>query len=497
MASWRPLPLEPSAAVPPLLVSFSAGSSNYTIQLTDLCSVWSETLERKSICIRAWNENTSIDPSDTPENMATFLRSLASALEHHSPSSGSTLQLSPSKDNGLTLTVTCPLPGFPDLKWPFHVSSSARASIASQLILPLVESQRLRAREHDALTTLLAQKDAVIAKLADKLESTGTSLDQVFTALAARKNITRSAAEGKIKGLAPFDQTRWRAELNRNGDAAAESPSDLLDAVFGTQTLLGAGAPTLDVADGWWTAFSATSSLAVRSRDDNTNSAPETKAATTPPPAADDDDDDEFQVQLTPPRLRVNSSPQAPPPASPTKAEPISPPKPKPAAKLGAIGGGAKKKEVAAAAPPPPPAAADEDTASETASEADPDETASLDATMRSPTPPPKAPTPPKKKTGGLGRIGGTAAAAPAPEPEPEAPLESPPKPQASRRLGQIGGGSGSTEEARGRSATKEEDVAPPARETSEERADKKREELKRTLEKQAAAGPTKKKRRF
>lgn len=496
MASWRPLPLAPSALVPPLLVSFSAGPSNYTIQITDLCSIWSETLERKSICIRAWNENTSIDPSDTPENMTTFLRSLASALEPSSSSSG--LQLSPSSasnDGGLTLTVTCPLPGFPDLKWPFQLSSSPRASIASQLILPLVESQRLRAREHDALTSLLAQKDTVIAKLADKLESTGTGLDQVFTALAARKNITRASAEDKIKGLAPFDQSRWRAELNRNGDAAVESASDLLQAVFGTQSLLGEGAPTLDVADGWWTAFSATSSLAVRSKDDD---ATETKPAATPPPAAADDDD-EFQVQLTPPRLRVNSSPQAPPLPTPAKAEPASPPKPKPAAKLGAIGGGAKKQEVSAPVPPPPPAGADEDTASETASEADPDETASVDVTMRSPTPPLPAKTasPPRKKIGGLGRIGGGAKAAAAPAPEPEAPQESPPKPQASRKLGQIGGGGGGSEDARGRSATKEQEAPPPVRETSEERADKKREELKRNLEKQAAAGPTKKKRRF
>jgi hypothetical protein len=56
-----------------------------------------------------------------------------------------------------------------------------------------------------------------------------------------------------------------------------------------------------------------------------------------------------------------------------------------------------------------------------------------------------------------------------------------------------VGGG------ARGRpqAAKEEADVEASKRETSLERADRRREELKRELEKKAAAGPAKKKRKF
>ena len=45
---WRPLPPF-SNGLPPLFVSPSFGASAYTLHVTDLANVWSETLERKAI----------------------------------------------------------------------------------------------------------------------------------------------------------------------------------------------------------------------------------------------------------------------------------------------------------------------------------------------------------------------------------------------------------------------------------------------------------------
>src|SRR5690242_19223257 len=118
--TWRPLPLQ-SASLPVLLVSAEMGPASYTIRLTDMANLWTETLERKDICMRGWCENTSIDPSDTPENMAKFLASLQSALDASQPGHENTsLSLSPAKDDPtsdtLTLKLTCDLPGFKPLK---------------------------------------------------------------------------------------------------------------------------------------------------------------------------------------------------------------------------------------------------------------------------------------------------------------------------------------------------------------------------------------------
>ncbi|CEJ89236.1 hypothetical protein VHEMI05091 [[Torrubiella] hemipterigena] len=517
---WRPLPLLASNEVLPLLVSFSKGSSEYTIQVTDLANVWVESLDRKSICIRAWNQDTSIDPSDTAENMSTFLKSLHSAVDSSVPGhEGTSVQLARASSNEaggkrLTLTVECKLPGFPDLKWPFHLKQEEPDAIARLLVIPLIQAQQARQHEAASLIQLLNQKDSVISKLADKLEATGTGLDQVFTALAARKSISRQAAEDKIKGLGPFKESKWKTDLN-NELQEQQSLSDVTNSVFGGHTLLFTDSMTCDTTQSlssWWQNFEPATSLAVRKKPDNSK-----PVTGTPSPAPQiskaGDSDDEFQVQSTPPHLksRTDINVSSPPPKLESPPPVLnSPPvvEKKPVNRLCAIGG-AKR----AADPIPLPQSsnemsttlgAEEDTASETASEAD--ETASLpDEPAQSRLLPSPKPIP--RKSGGLGRIGGVSKPKETEVVAPSVDVASSTAP-APRRIGTIGGVVTNTADGdtqlRGRPAVSRTDHndeaianAETPRETSQERADKKREQLKRDLEKQAAAGPSKKKRRF
>lgn len=516
---WRPLPLPASSEVPPLLVSFSKGSSEYTIQVTDLANVWAESLDRKSICIRAWNQDTSIDPSDTAENMTTFLKSLHSAVDSSVPGhEGTSVQLARASSNeagekGLTLTVECKLPGFPDLKWPFHLKQEGPGAIARLLVIPLIQAQQARQHEAASLIQLLNQKDSVISKLADKLEATGTGLDQVFTALAARKSISRQAAEDKIKGLGPFKESKWKTDLN-NEFQEQQSLSDVTNSVFGGHTLLLTDSTTSDTTQSlssWWQNFEPATSLVVRKKPDSAKPVTVTQSPA-PQISKAGDSDDEFQVQSTPPHLKSRADTNVSPPPKVESPPPVSTSPPmmqkKPVNRLGAIGG-AKR----AAEPIPLPTSsnemsttlgAEEDTASETASEAD--ETASLpDEPAQSRLPPSPKPIP--RKPGGLGRIGGASKPKEAEVLAPSVDVASSTAPP-TRRLGTIGGAATNTAdgdtELRGRPAVSRTDHndeaianAETPRETSQERADKKREQLKRDLEKQAAAGPSKKKRRF
>lgn len=563
---WRPLPLSPTTGLPALLVAFDMGQSDYAIHITDLANIWKESLDRKAICIRAWGENTTIDPSDTPENMRKFLATLQSALDssdsaHDQTSIGLAKgSASSTGEDGITLKATCQLPGFQPLVWSFHLQKSPPSDITSQLVVPLIEEHHYKSRQVDSLLQSLKSKDAVIAKLADKLEATGTGLEHVFTALSGRKKVTRAAAQDKIKGLGPFSERELNQELQSDINGPSSS-SELVEEVFGGRGLTYQSSMNVDEApslDTWWRDFQGTSSLAHRQGDRSAKSKARTPSPASAKGRSQNDDDDEFQVQSTPPHLRSagkdahskqpSNSPTPEPPGTHHKSSQEG--TKSTGKKLGAIGG--KKQAPPPRASPPrapspkastPPvtsgstakAAADDDgdeTASDTASDAD--ETASLpDDAVSSPPAKPPTPPPPKAaaqpKKGGLGRIGGGGggpSGAPAKRAAEGTPSDESgagagsvttdePPTTAPKKLGvigkRIGGGSGggtasssaatSVEDAsRGRETSRkveEESAQQQPRETSQERADRKREEIKKDLLKKATAGPAKKKRKF
>lgn len=540
--SWRPLPLPSSSELPPLLVSLDIATSAYTVHITDMANVWTESLDRKSICIRGWSENTTIDPSDTPDNMAKFLDSLNTALDSTQPGHDQThLRLesaseSDAGDGGLTLKITCELPGLQPLKWPMHLKKLPSPAIAADLVLPLIQAHLTKNLEVESLIQTLGHKDAVLTKLLDKLEAVGTGLEHVFNALSGKKRISRAAAADRVPGLAAFDRRRWRSDLAFTDDSPSDTES-LIEDVFGGGGLqfeppMDAESPLLD---DWWHHFSGTSS-ASRPSQQKALRAKETKPPPQEPEAGDDDDDD-FQVQSTPPRLAAARKPIASrgkptlddastegDPESPASAKdvPVLPEtrrETRPTRRLGALG--RKKQSTPARSPspkiPPPTRKAPSQEAedSETASEAEDDgATASLpdDDPLPAPSPSPSLSPPPKSaaKKSGLGRIGGAKSKQPVKETSPptepevsEIPRPTPQNPP--KRLGVIGKKRGDAkelpsvaDEGRGRArSTKEETPKPKQRETSQERADRRREELKRELEKKAAAGPAKKKRKF
>ncbi|KAM6484976.1 XLF-domain-containing protein [Trichoderma sp. SZMC 28011] len=537
--TWRPLPQATSSDIPMLLVSVNIGTAAYTVRITDTANIWVESLDRKAICMRGWSENTSIDPSDTPENMAKFLGSLRSALDPTQPGHEQTsLTLSPGSsteagENGLTLVVTCPLPRFQPLKWPIHLKKSPPSAIATDLVLPLLEAQFARNQEVESLVQALNQKDAVIAKLADKLEATGTGLEHVFTSLSGKKKVSRATAEDKVKGLAPFRQSSWKSTLNAMDDYPT-NVGDLARNVFTGEGLNRRSLIQVDASpalDKWWHDFKGTSKLVHRNKQQTST----TTKSQSPAAKSTSADDDDFQVQPTPPHLQSRNKsspiaipddastedeeelPTAPLPAAPSDMDP-QPNTGKSASRMANVGSGASKPGIslqdtkstgsrATTAPVPK----DDD---ETASEASDDDMTSIHPPASSaPTPIPASAAPkPPSKVGGLGRIGGTAKTSATETPkgvEAKEDTEARPtaKPPTPKKLGVIGkkadtGGSkapaADNSSKRGRTAEREElQLEDEPRETSQERADRRREELKKELEKKAAAGPAKKKRRF
>lgn len=525
--AWRPLPLPSEADLPALLVSFQVEAASYTVRVTDMANMWIESLDRKAICMRGWGENTSIDPSDTPENMAKFLSSIHSALDPslagHDQTSMTLSQgsMSDTGEGGLTLRIICDLPGLAALKWPVHLKKAPSSSITSNLVLPLIQAHFLRQRELDSLANLLHQKDQVITKLLDKLEAVGTGLEHIFNPLSGKKKVSRAVAEDKVKGLAPFNRPRWGKEL-WDSEGAPRDISEMTSKVFDRDSIKVDAALTFEDSpklDMWWRDFQDT--VAVTSQ--TTKSQGREEQEDTPQPSKQDDDDDDFQVQATPPHLvsttpskgkkniqpaddaSTDSAEDAPASKRKQKSTSIASSKPQGATRrLGAIGSKKLSPPKASSEKPPPPPADDDETASE-----DGDATGS----EASASPPPPSPTKTAPVKGKLGRIG-AAKGNPPPQaatireqsPEKKEPaMTSRSRPNKIGMIGKITKSDNQPESvaddtaARGRKSVKAEpaETKPPLRETSAERADRRREELKRELEKKAAAGPTKKKRRF
>jgi hypothetical protein len=498
-----------------------------------MANIWIESLDRKAICMRGWSENTSIDPSDTTENMAKFLSCLETALDPaQAGHDDTTLTLAPGDtsatgENGITLNIAVQLTGFDALRWPVHLKKQLPSAVATNLVLPLIQAHFNTTREVQSLTRTVADKDSVISKLSDKLEAMGTGLEHVFTALSGRKKVTRAAADDRVKGLAPFNERRWKTDIDSD-DAGPSSVTDLIQHVFGGTGLESRSTIQVDKSpelDEWWHDFLPSSQGRQRKQHDASSS--QRPAATPPPPSKSFNEDDDFQVQSTPPRLRSTKKSAAtsnvpPNDGDSTEGEEESmipdsnPPsvlsdrrrrpettKPK-ISRLGAIGGNTKPAPPRSPSPPAQGKTAktpgdDEETASEAS---DDDATASAPASSPAPSPPK-----PTIKKAGLGRIGAGAVQA-HPDPKEKTPeVTRPPKTRemAPKKLGTIGGKSSKPvkqedeEVTRGRPAHRgmSSPTQEQPRETSEERADRKREELKRELEKKSAAGPARKKRRF
>lgn len=528
--SWRLLPVA-VPGIPHLLVSAKFSSNSYEVHLTDMVNIWVESMERRPLIKRGVVEDTSIDPSDGPDQLQKMLECIRAAFDPNDAEHANTsLTISSDKDDSLAIHITCILPKpLEPFKWPMYLAKCPHSSIVTHLVLPLIMAQDSRSRDIDQLIQTLREKDAVITKLVDKLEATGVGLEHVFNGLSGKRKISRATAEGKVKGLVPFSETRFRSGASElQGSPDPVDIASVLDSVFGGATGL-SYRPDVDleaspILNSWWSGLGKGQSLilADRSKGRKTET-PDTSQTVGQTVDDGDDDDDDFQIQATPPGLAsarkrgTSTRPAVVDDSETSDGEEIPESLPLPSSSHTARASGSRpgtlggKTDRPASQPPAqtpprrvPPRT--EPRGSSTASE-----TASSDGEEDAKSPP-KSPSPkPAPRRGGLGRIGGKAK-----EVTPAAEQVRSTSPAASKgsatpprrhRLGVIGKKSNAepspqteslSESSRGRSKTPAVvDKPERPRETSEERADRKRAELQRELEKRAAAAPAKKKRKF
>ncbi|KAK7967677.1 uncharacterized protein PG986_001954 [Apiospora aurea] len=302
---WVPLPAFENG-IPALIVSPNFGTNTYKLHVSDLANVWTESLERKAIFARSIQEDTSIDLTEGPDQMTILLNYLQAAFDTSSPQHHQTkLTLEAAPNGGLVLLITCTLPGgLKPLKWPVNLAKQSPASLASELVLPLIQSQHARAREVDNLIAALHQKDTIITKLVDKLEVMGTGLEDVFNALSGKRKVSRVAADTKVAGLAPFEESEWRLAMSQGTPAPVDASSLVQEVLGGSKAihLKDSGIRASDDLNGWWEHMGTgpVPTLIQQSTEAVEGGEKEEVHQKEDTPT---DDDDDFQVQATPPHL--------------------------------------------------------------------------------------------------------------------------------------------------------------------------------------------------
>ncbi|KAF1981947.1 XLF-domain-containing protein [Aulographum hederae CBS 113979] len=498
---WRLLNVRRSKNLPPLLVQshINREKLEYVVRVTDFNQIWEDVASASDIKSRARKEGTSIDPSEDVSQFRILLEKIEGAI---SGSPESSLELDEEElGDGFTLTTLSKLPApLPVLRWNIHLT--LRQGQQTGLTVPLVGDIYSQKQQIDDLAIQLHDKDQIISRLLDRLESSGHTLSEVFhiTGQGSRKTTSREAAAKIVKGLSTFDREKWQKQWAQKAsdEELRDGYADLvISKVFG-----GGKSPSPEDQSSTELGDTSTRDMAEKKKSEPTAASMvhRGREPTGPKQHAKQSDSDTEETETDDDDLDAVPSRKAAHRKVGASSSSSTHPKSSPPKRVGAIGASKPK-------PPPkptPPPAQDEGSETETESEGVPEKASPVKSS-----PKPISKPPPRR----LGAIG---ARKPPPSPSREYSSEPEPAPRAgSGRLGKIGGRK-RQEESVSRQATqspvpvakapsptpeKESKVKAPSDEEEEEsdetKARRKRGELKRALESKAPVPGKKKRRKF
>lgn len=230
--SWKVLNLpHADVLIPPLIIKYEIGISDYTVWVTDLTLIWRESLDRRRIIRRSFDVDTSIDPSEDPDQLRLFLKGVGDALDQRPTTTLDLMQND--RDQSLLLRTFTPLPGsLKPLDWFIELLPASQSNLTAELVVPMLSQQLLANAEKASLLHQLKEKDQVIAKLTDKMQSEGVDMGRLFPGVVSKsgKSISRQALAKSVKGFGEFDEHQWRSHLINNVASSKEFVDLVIDA---------------------------------------------------------------------------------------------------------------------------------------------------------------------------------------------------------------------------------------------------------------------------
>jgi hypothetical protein len=300
--NWHRLHLS-DQTLPPLLFQYTWTRQGYEVYITDLTYIWSERLSPKQIIKRAEENSTTIDPGEDPEQLNVLLEKIGEALQK---GKDNTNLSSGTQTDSLEITTTTKLPApLKPLRWILKLAKDSPSYLTEKLLFPLLREETNREDRQHSLLRQIKQKDYVLSKLFDKIETIGVDLGSVFPSAAgsrkSHKTITRSEAARFIKGIEPFEEQAWLAETESSEGAGPAS--NLLQEISVSGDLFSFNQPQ----DEWWRELTKRSESSAKESSPAREETPridkrhddivplkhtEPEGEST----ASSDDDDEFQV---------------------------------------------------------------------------------------------------------------------------------------------------------------------------------------------------------
>lgn len=290
--TWRPLKTSrPDGRL--LLVKYSFHETEYEIRLTDLSRIWTEHLDRDSVLRKAKENACDIDPGESDQQWWKLCEKLASAL--NGDETTSVALKTRAVDGTIILDLTSPLPApLSNIDWRVILPEGSAEEVRDHVSGPLLESVHRKTEELAQLQQIIKDKDHVISRLLDRLESSGTDLTTVFPGTSnlkiSRKSSQRSQLSRHVKGLGPFDAADWHpsaSHLSRDQVAASFATTVTPDAESFVRRLAEEASDGRDGTAGSASDQPATSANTMR------------KEARISPAASDtESDNDDFQVSV-------------------------------------------------------------------------------------------------------------------------------------------------------------------------------------------------------
>ncbi|KAI9670280.1 MAG: hypothetical protein M1831_006494 [Alyxoria varia] len=211
-----------------LLSRYAFDDEEYALQVTDLTHVWTTSLSKADLIKQAQDEECPVEPSQDENQLHVLTTNLENGLRATCGPAGS-IRVSEQKRK-LLVTTECPLPSpLPALEWTWELQCMNDGGVRDQLLMPLMASNIVQSGRIDRLSEMLVEKDSVMGKILDRLDSAGVDLASIFPQTADTKGGKRGNKRlqliRQVPAFRPYNQQEFLEQsqgLTRDSTAPRE-----------------------------------------------------------------------------------------------------------------------------------------------------------------------------------------------------------------------------------------------------------------------------------
>lgn len=204
-----------------LFFTFQKREEGPKLQVTDLVYIWTAAkTSREELTEEAARTRCSIDPSEDEEQYNVLLSKLEEAVAGQNGGMVTVVGYG-NASTSFEMEASIPLPTpLGMLEWTFSMVRGKPAVFTQEVVVPALHAVETRRRREEELRRKIKEKDHVIGKLMDKIESSSIDLSMVFPGFAgARKGLNSRQAAKVVPGIEPFSGEGWEGKSLVGNDA--------------------------------------------------------------------------------------------------------------------------------------------------------------------------------------------------------------------------------------------------------------------------------------